>query len=745
MIRMGCGPASGTVIVPDDIGYPYVLDGDPPTKKKGWYILKIDDDMAFGCFMNHREGIKHPYSNKSPKQYTKEERDIWKSRRDAAKTVFESNVKLEHENVAREAKLIWDRGTPADPEHPYLVRKKITGEMIRQDKEDLIIPMYAEDRFWGIQRITPDGDKYFGNGARKKGCYMAFFHADDDKSRLIICEGIATAKSIRESISVPVIAAFDAGNLIPVAKEIRRKYSDSQIIIAADNDQWTKNPKGELTNPGLNFASQAAGSIGGAHVVYPDFPADDAEKRKDFNDLFVSEGPESVMERINAVPAKTPSIQTPSSAPDIHWKSKALWKNAENNELKDISFNYALIIGEHPAMEGVFAWDEFHLCVMMVKCPVWQDSNKFLVHRLTDQDIRDTDYFLQRLGHNLKGSEDRTRGGIYTAAAKNKIHPARDYFDAQVWDKKPRLDTWLINYCGAKDDDQDYIRAVGRTWLIAAAMRIYEPGAKFDHMLILEGKQGIMKSTLLKELATFGEQKNARSYFTDTFKIKNCTDKDELAKLNGCLIVELAEMSGFNKSDRDELTSFVTTVQDTYRSPYGRELQSYPRQFVLAGTYNPVYGIFTDPTGHRRYWCVGVKKIDMAALRADKNQLWAEAVYRYKSGESLVLSPEIYAKAEIAAADRRIIDDWTQDVLEFVQRRSFVEVRDVLKGLGIEIKGRTQKESRRICDILKSEGFERSRRKIGNNVVWGWSPPGVQDDLFVDHNEQVLEEEIPFF
>jgi len=182
------------------------------------------------------------------------------------------------------------------------------------------------------------------------------------------------------------------------------------------------------------------------------------------------------------------------------------------------------------------------------------------------------------------------------------VHPARDYFNRLVWDGVPRLDNWLIDICGAENDDPDYLRAAGSKWMIAGVKRVFEPGCQFDHMLILEGGQAAYKSSTLRALATFGDAGLEEEYFTDTFSIKNHKDKDELLKLWGCLIIEIGEMAGFGDSDIEAVKNFITIRSDKVRLPYTKLPKVFRRQFIFAGTRNPTGGLFTDPTGNRRFW-----------------------------------------------------------------------------------------------------------------------------------------------
>lgn len=752
MFDAGCGPASASDIIADDKGR--YIDGadDRRGTKKIKYILKIEDGRGIGGFINYRFGDWHTWVSSAPKKkFTDEEREEWRKKVEDAKLLRAEEQENEFKEAAKAARAIWDGAVLAPPDHPYLVRKKIKGHGARLHEGNLLIPMYFSGKFLGYQTIAEDGEKLYLKGGRKHGCFYPLANKDDSKDKIVICEGFATGASIREATGLVTIVAFDKGNLEPVSKAYREKYPKAHIFIAADNDQWSfkagKKPKdfdrgatpgddpiwldfreqGLLYNPGILAAEQAAVKIKG-YTVWPDFSETSPDKPTDFNDLHVQSGLEKVAEYFTKDTDKK-IVKKPALPRTGTWEDEAIKRFDKYGNFKidpTRSFNYYLCVEGHAQLYKIFAWDEFQLCVMVIKMPPWHDEKKqglFKVHPLGDNDIIHCDYFLQNIG--LAGAVQSTRAAIYAAARKNSIHPARDYFNALKWDGTPRLDEWLIKYCFCTQDDQEYVRAVGRTWLIAAVKRVYEPGCKFDHMLILEGDQSVGKSTTLKAMASFGQDDGETSYFNDTFRIKNLENKDELAKLRGVLIVELQELAGFNKQDRDALTAFVTTVQDEYRRPYGFENEKYPRQFVLAGTYNPVAGIFSDPTGYRRYWCVTVtKKIDIDGLKQAREQIWAEAVHRYKAGESLVLSESLYKKAHEAGHARRIVDDWTVDVLNAFGNKNFMEVRDIMQQMGIEIRGRTQQESRRISNILKSEGYSRVQKRVGSKTVWGWEKPG---------------------
>lgn len=390
----------------------------------------------------------------------------------------------------------------------------------------------------------------------------------------------------------------------------------------------------------------------------------------------------------------------------------------------DKSVNYCNILMHHWAFKDMFSYDEFDMDVKITRCPDWytdDEKEEFRVRPVTGDDIVRVDYQMQRMGMN--GSPNKVQDAITVAGKQKVMHPVKDYFSRIKWDNKPRLHHWLTYYLGAEFDDEQYLSAVGVKWLTAAVARVFNPGCKFDNMLILEGAQGSFKSTALRIMATFKDGAKEIEYFSDDFNISKADDPDELKKLSGRLILEIAELDGFYKREDTFLKAFISRQTDRYRPSYGRVLETFPRQFILAGTYNPKGGVFRDPTGARRFWPVKVGKIAIDALKHDREQLWAEAVARYKAGEELWLDEGLAAKAAEETSKRRIIDAWEEDVMELVSDKEFVEVRDVMKNLGLDIKNRTSTESGRIGDLLRARGWEYVRKNRRGRQVYGWMNP----------------------
>lgn len=238
-------------------------------------------------------------------------------------------------------------------------------------------------------------------------------------------------------------------------------------------------------------------------------------------------------------------------------------------------------------------------------------------------------------------------------------HPIREYLGSlPEWDKISRIDTLLIDYLGA--EDSLYTRAITRKTLVAAVARILCPGTKHDSILVLNGKQGIGKSTLFSRL---GGQ-----WYSDSLSISDMKDKTAPEKLQGYWILELGELAGIKKMDVETVKSFITRVDDKYRPSYGRAVESHPRQCIIVGTTNSDGGFLRDITGNRRFWPVRVTGDGKhrAWELSDIDQIWAEALVKYAEGEELFLKGEVAMAAYAEQRGAMEYDEREGMVLEYL-------------------------------------------------------------------------------
>jgi hypothetical protein len=258
-------------------------------------------------------------------------------------------------------------------------------------------------------------------------------------------------------------------------------------------------------------------------------------------------------------------------------------------------------------------------------------------------------WLLMERRFRLSVSKDLTRTVVTDTARLNKFHPVRDYLAALEWDGVKRIDTWLTTYGGVEDNE--YSRAVGALFLIAAVRRIRNPGCKFDEMIILEQElQGTDKSSALAALAVKDE------WFSDDLPL-NIEGKQVIEALRGRWIIEAGELSGMRRTDIGHLKAFLSRQVDRARMAYGRIVSEVPRQCVIAATTNDLEYL-RDTTGNRRFWPVRCQRFDVAALKQDRDQLWAEAATREATGVSIRLGQELWPKASEQQAQRLTEDPW---------------------------------------------------------------------------------------
>ncbi|CEQ16450.1 virulence-associated E family protein [Paraclostridium sordellii] len=230
--------------------------------------------------------------------------------------------------------------------------------------------------------------------------------------------------------------------------------------------------------------------------------------------------------------------------------------------------------------------------------------------------------------------------GLAIIEKKNKYHPIIDYLNSNTWDKISRVDTLMIDYLGA--EDCEYTRSITRKMLVAAVSRVFNPGIKFDYMLVLVGRQGIGKSYIINLLG--------REWYSDS--LNTVYGKEAYEQLQNAWILEMAELSATKKADAEAIKHFISKTEDSYRQAYGRRVDTFKRQCVFFGTTNE-NEFLKDRTGNRRYWplMVGVNKplknLFKDLNKNEINQIWAEALYLYKCGEKLILEGEVEREANL--------------------------------------------------------------------------------------------------
>jgi putative DNA primase/helicase len=262
------------------------------------------------------------------------------------------------------------------------------------------------------------------------------------------------------------------------------------------------------------------------------------------------------------------------------------------------------------------------------------------------------------LNYNLY-APGKLKEAVLKVAVERSRHPVKDYLlNIPKWDGVKRVDTLLVKYLGAEDNI--YTREATRKTLVAAVARTMNPGIKFDTVLVLNGPQGIGKSTLFSKLGG--------KFFSDSLSISDMRDKTAAEKLQGYWILEIGELAGIRKIDEETLKSFLSRQDDKFRASYGYSVEDHPRQCIIVGTTNQEAGFLRDITGGRRFWPVktpGDTKLKPWDID-DVDQIWAEVMEYYHKGESLVLSNEAEKIANAAQVDALESDDREGVVREYL-------------------------------------------------------------------------------
>ena len=313
---------------------------------------------------------------------------------------------------------------------------------------------------------------------------------------------------------------------------------------------------------------------------------------------------------------------------------------------------------------------------------------------------------------------------VQAVARDHSFHPVREYLSGLKWDDTKRIEGWLSLYLGI--EPSEYVAAVGQRWLISAVARIFQPGCKADCILILEGGQGIQKSTALQVLT--------RPWFTDD--MPELGSKDASLQVAGMWLLEIAELEAMRGTAVSKVKAFASRATDRFRPPYGRYPISAPRQCVFAGSVNHSTYL-RDETGARRFWPVACgPAILVDELARDRDQLWAEAVVAYRAGVRWWLdTPELNAQAEDEQSARYEGSAWDDLILAWAAERvamgnDSVSTAQVLEGcIQKRIGEWTKSDEMRVAAALSRAKWKRYRDYAAGALAgltggqWRYKPP----------------------
>lgn len=409
---------------------------------------------------------------------------------------------------------------------------------------------------------------------------------------------------------------------------------------------------------------------------------------------------------------KEPEAESASrpNRPIEDWEK--LLHRSEQGGLKPVLINVDLALRNHPDWNGVLAYDEFKQKIRVVKQPPIGGN---CPRDWSDEDDTKAAIWMQDKG--IYVGSDLVSRSVKSISSENKVHAVREYLSGLTWDGERRLDSWLSDFLGV--EKSEYSMSVGRMWMISAVARIMKPGCQADYMLVLEGAQGIKKSSALQVLA-------GQDWFCD--QLPDLHNKDSQIQLFGSWIVEWAELDAMRRAEITSVKSFITRRVEKLRIPHEKYTIEVPRQCVFAGTTNDRNWL-KDETGGRRFWPVWCESVDIDGIKSVRDQLWAEAMALFTDGERWwpegATSNQRISEQQDARMDA---DPWQERISTYVKTEIFpkneVSIGDVLsKCMGIPLVGQNHAEKIRVGRVLKSIGWKYLKERRGAGFFNGYVGP----------------------
>lgn len=333
---------------------------------------------------------------------------------------------------------------------------------------------------------------------------------------------------------------------------------------------------------------------------------------------------------------------------------------------------------------------------------------------LEDPDFIDIRLLIERAG--FQPAERDVRPAADRVARENTYNPVVDYLTGLTWDGTARLDRWMVKLLGAPDTP--FVRTISPKVLISAVARALQPGSQVDTILVLEGEQGIRKSSAIAAL--FG-----RDYTRESVSLFDSHQR-MVMNMMGAWVVELAEFVAIARTHHASVKGLISMRQDTVVLPYAKSASTHPWRCIFFGTVNPEgSGYLTDNTGNRRYWPVAVTKIDLDGIAEKRDQLWAEALHLFRAGERWWLEGDENVDAADQQVDREEEDAWVEPLRKKIDEQAgksgfpidMITTDEALSLLGIPHERKDRKAQMRAGAALGDLGYRRDKQRAA-------APPG---------------------
>ncbi|MGY0713124.1 VapE domain-containing protein [Azospirillum argentinense] len=442
--------------------------------------------------------------------------------------------------------------------------------------------------------------------------------------------------------------------------------------------------------------------------------------------------PASTVRTATASDPRPPALPHPAdrgNASERHhgWYSECRVLSAAGAVLPALA-NVLLALRRAPEWDGVLAYDEMRRRTVLLRpIPAYgrPPPNFWEPRALADGDVTVAQEWMQIAGFP-RLNRDTTHQAIAQAAKENAFHPVRDWLEGLRWDGIPRLsggttangeviEPWTAHYLGS--ENSPYTAGIGRMFMVAMVARVFKPGCKVDYMLILEGLQGLLKSSACRVLGG--------DFFSDSMP-HDVTSKDAQQHLRSLWLIEIGELHALSKVEVTAIKAFITRQVEKFRPSYGREEVEEPRQNVFVGTTNKD-AYLRDETGARRFWPIKVgldgQPCRVEELKRDRDQLFAEAVHLFRAGAPWWPDRDFerqYIKPE--QDDRFEEDVWAEAITSYLRGKDRATVWEVARSaLQIETPRVGTADTRRITAIMETLGWSRAG-KDGMGTRW-WAAP----------------------
>jgi putative DNA primase/helicase len=644
-------------IVGDGELHRFNVEGDAKVTKNGWYVLFMDGIPAgeFGCW---KRGVTMSWCAKCDTELTAVEMAEVKARIEQARHERAERERMKHEASAAEAMRIWDAAHDVD-EHAYLIRKNVKSYGLRVGQwltgvQALLVPvMNTQGSIVSLQAIFDNvnpligRDKDFLAGGKKSGCFFQIGMPPIGAQTIVLCEGYATGASIHEATGFFTVVAFDSGNLKPVANELRRRWAQATIIIAADNDRWTFQP---VENVGVTYARRVAEAIPArVFVAVPEFSSLES-KPTDFNDLARLDGIEEVRKQILAA---LPQPETPANDNDQDGHRVPL-----DSAVAPFGFPHVSDKGQPlNTVENLnYLMTEYGITARYNQIKKQVDVELPNRHFTADNRANCSLAELTSICARNRMPQSLLADYVKLIADRNSFNPVRDWIESKEWDGTKRIGQ-LLDTVKTASEHADLKNRLMYRWMLSAVASVYMPvGFESHGCLVFTGAQGAGKTTWFRRLVP------ANLGLVLVGAMLDPNNKDTVTNAVSHWIVELGELDAtFRKADIARLKSFITLPVDKLRRPYDRIDSEYQRRTVFCASVNEDKYL-VDDTGNRRWWTVPVVAVDyMHTL--DMQQVWAEIATHHLAGEQHHLTPEESEQLNALNASHEAVDPVEESIV----------------------------------------------------------------------------------